>query len=100
MVCTRDYKELVTVPAMTQMGAEVLLDEGKCIVSKNERKITIGHMVDNKLYMVNTEEYANHATAKASSLEQWHCRFGHLNYTYVNRLVQSKLVEGMSCSRG
>ena len=63
-------KNLLWVPAMTQMGAEVLFDEGKCIVQKNERKITIGHMVDNKLYMVNTEEYANPATAKAPSLEQ------------------------------
>ena len=61
---------LLSVPAMTQMGAEVLFDERKCIVSKNERKITITHMVDNKLYMVNTEEYANPATAKAPSLEQ------------------------------
>ena len=38
---------------MTQMVAEVLFDEGKCIISKNERKVTIGHLVDSRLYMVN-----------------------------------------------
>ena len=32
-------KNLLSVPAMTQMGADVLFDEGKCIISKNEKKI-------------------------------------------------------------
>lgn len=55
-------KNLLSVPAMTQMGAEVLFDEGKCIISKNERKVTIGHLVDSKLYMVNTDGEAHIAS--------------------------------------
>ena len=85
---------------MMQMGAEVLFDEGKCIISKNERKVTIGHLVDSKLYMVNTDGEAHIASATSQSLEQWHCRFSHLNYSYIDRLIKGKLVEGMSCSSG
>ena len=49
---------------MTQMGAEVLFDNGKCSITKDGRTINIGHIVDNKLYTLNTEEYAYIATAK------------------------------------
>ena len=49
--------------------------------------------------MVNTEEHAHIATEKPS-LEQWHCRFGHLNFSYVNKLAQGNLVEGMTHTTG
>lgn len=49
-------KDLLSIAAMTQMGAEVLFDERKCIISKNERKVTTGHLVDSKLYMVTQME--------------------------------------------
>ena len=93
-------KNLLSVPAVTQMAAEVLFDEGKCIISKNERKATIGHLVDSKLYVVNTDGEAHIASTTSQLLEQWHCRFGHLNYSYIDRLIKGKLVEGMSCSSG
>ena len=47
-------KNLLSLSAMTQMGAEVLFNDGKCVISKDGREITIGRLVDNKLYMVNT----------------------------------------------
>ena len=49
--------------------------------------------------MVNTEEHAHIATEKPS-LEQWHCRFGHLNFSYINKLAQGNLVEGTTHSSG
>ena len=76
----------------------VLFDGGKYIISKNERKFTIGHLVDSKLYMANTDGEAHIASATSQSLEQQHCRFGHLNYSYIDRLIKGKLVEDMSCS--
>ena len=85
---------------MMPMGAEVLFNEGKCIISKNERRVTIGHLVDSKLYMVNTEGEAHIASMPSQSLEQWHCWFGHLNYSYIDHLIKGKLVEGMSYSSG
>ena len=93
-------KNLLSVSAMTQMGAEVLFNDGKCVISKDGREITIGHLVDNKLYMVNTDEEAHIASATSPSLEQWHCRFGHLNHTYIDQLIKDKLVKGMNCSAG
>ena len=84
-------KNLLSIVGMTQKGAEVLFDERKCIISKNERKVTTGHLVDSKLYMVNTDGEA-HITKAIS--------FGHLNYCYIDRLIKGKLVEGMSCSSG
>ena len=63
-------KNLLSVPAMTQMGAEVLFDEGKCITSNNEKKVTIGHLVDSKLYMVNTDGEAHIASTTSQSLER------------------------------
>ena len=93
-------KNLLSVPAMTQMGADVLFDEGKCIISKNERKFTIGHLLDSKLYIVNRDGEAHIASTTSQSLEQWYCRFGDFNYSYIDRLIKGKLVEGMSCSSG
>ena len=87
-------------PAMTQMGAGVLFGEGKCIISKNERKVTGGHLVDSKLYMVDTDGEAHIASTTSQSLEKWHCRFGYLNYSYIDRLVKGELVEGRCCSSG
>lgn len=84
-------KNLLSGSAMTQMGAEVLFNDGKCDVTKDGRTISIGHIIDSQLYMVNTEDYAHIATAKPS-LEQWNCRFGHLNFGYVNKLAQGTLL--------
>ena len=53
-----------------------------------------------ELHMVNTDGDAHIASATSQSLEQWHCRFGHLNHSYIDRLIKGKLVEGMGCSSG
>ena len=50
--------------------------------------------------MVNTDGEAHIASATSQSLEQWHRRFGHLNHSYIDRLIKGKLVEGMSFSSG
>ena len=36
-------------------------------------------------------------TDSGPSLALWHCRLGHLNYTYVNQLVKKEMVDGMNC---
>ena len=48
--------------------------------------------------MVNTDEEAHIASAQSPSHEQWHCRFGHLNHTYIDQLIKDNLVEGTNCS--
>ena len=92
-------KNLLSVPAMAQMGAEIRFDKVKCIVLKDKKQCNIGHLSDEKLYNVNTPEYAQlSATSSASSLRLWHCRLGHLNYHYVDCLVKNELVHGMKYS--
>ena len=76
-------KNLLSVSAMTQMGAEVLFNDGKCYVTKDGKTIQLGQIIDSKLYMVNTEEHL-HITTEKPSLGQWHCRFGHLNFNLIN----------------
>ena len=90
-------KNLVSVSTMTQKGAEVLFENDKCYVTKDGKTINIGRLLNNNLYVINTEpDCANIASSKAS-LEVWHCRYGHINYKYVNELSQKKMVVGMSC---
>ena len=92
-------KNLLSVPAMAQMGAEVRFDKEKCILMKDNKQYNIGHVLDGKLYRVNTPEYAQlSATSSAPSLELWHCRLGHLNYNYVDCVVKKELVHGMKFS--
>ena len=65
----------------------------------NDKTMNIGHLTNSNLYVINTEpDFANVASSKAS-LEVWHCRFGHINYEYVNELSQKKMVVGMNCSK-
>ena len=92
-------KNLVSVSAMTGKGAEVLFENDKCYVTKDKKPMNIGHLANSNLYVINTEpDFANVASSKAS-LEVGHCRFGHINYKYVNELSQKKMVVGMNCSK-
>ena len=68
-------KYLLSVPAMAQMGAEIRFDKDICIVLKDHKQYNIGHVLDGKLYRVNTPEYAQlSATLSVPSLGLWHCR--------------------------
>ena len=92
-------KNLLSVPAMAQMQAEVGLDEEKCYIIKNGKRINIGHFNESKLFVVNTQpDYVNVTTTKAPSLQQWHCIYGHLNFGYINKLAEGNLVTGMKYS--
>ena len=91
-------KNLLSVPAMALMGAEIRFDKDKCLILKDSKEFVIGHLLSDKLYTVNTIEYAQVSkTDSAQSLEVWHCRLGHLNYTYVNQLVKKEMVDGLKC---
>ena len=60
-------KNLLSLPAMTQKGAEVLFESDKCYVTKNGTTMHIGHLISNNVYMINTEpQCSNVASGKAS----------------------------------
>ena len=89
-------KNLLSVPAMALMGAEVKFDSGSCIIAKDGKEFIIGSLLDKKLYEVNIAEHANVAHNN-KSCRMWHCRLGHLNYDYINELVKKEMVKGMDC---
>ena len=83
---------------MALMGAEIRFDKDKCLVLKNGKEFVIGCLPDDKLYTVNTVEYAQVLTTdNGPSLEVWHNRLGHLNYNYMNQLMKKEMVDGMNC---
>ena len=89
-------KNLLSVPAMTQKGAEVLFESDKCYVTKNGVTMNIGHLISNNLYVINTEPHCANVASGKASMELWHCRYGHLNYKYVSELKKKHMVDGMS----
>ena len=91
-------KNLLSVSSIAKNGGIVKFDEQRCTVSKEGKNITIGNIVDGKLYRVNTSEFDNVATSSTPDLDVWHCRFGYLNHDYVNRLAKKQLVDGMKYS--
>ena len=96
-------KNLLSVPAMPQMEAEVRFDKDKCVVVKGGEHHTIGHSVGGKLYCVSVPppDSANFTSViPAMSKDIWHCRFGHLNGTDVDKLVKSNMVVGMKMAAG
>ena len=71
---------LLSVPAMASMGAEIYFDKDTCLVRKNSQEFVIASLLPDKLYIVNSAEYAQVSTANsAPSPAVWHLRLGHLN---------------------
>jgi len=92
-------KALISVPAMTQMGAEVIFDKDKCIALKGDKKLLFGNLVDRKLYRESTPEFLNVTVISyKTTMQTWHCRYGDLNYGYLIQLVNKKMVEGLESS--
>ncbi len=89
-------KNLLSVPTMASMEAEVHFDKEKCIVSKDGKNFVIGQLVNGMLYTVNAVEFAHPSTANEETPEIWHQRLGHLNHNYVDQMKKKDLVTGMN----
>ena len=89
-------KNLLSVPAMISMGAEVKFKNEECIVSKEGKDYVIGKLVNGTLNTVNTVELAQSATDQTA--EVWHQRLGHLNNNSVDQLAKKEMVTGMNCT--
>jgi hypothetical protein len=89
-------KNLLSVPAMITMGAEVKFKSEECIVSKEGKDYAIGKLVNGAPYIMNTIELA-HSTIHQTA-EVWHQRLGHLNNNSVNQLAKKGMVTGINCT--
>ncbi len=72
-------RNLLSVQAMSKLGATVVFKEDECRISKDSKLIGIGTM-HGKLYMLKviSEEYVNVMKKNNLIMKLWHCRFGHL----------------------
>ena len=58
---------------MAQMGAEARFDKEKCTVFKDGKNITIGYVLEGKLYRANTPDFAQLSTvSNLPSMKIWH----------------------------
>ena len=91
-------KNLLSVRAMTKLGASVDFEGNMCRISRNSKLLAVGEM-QGKLYILKVipDEHINIARDN-NDLQLWHCRFGHLGMDNVSKLVKSKMVEGMVCN--
>ena len=86
-------KNLLSVSAMAQMGAEIYFHKEKCTIIKNCRNIVNGRMLNGKLFRVNTPEFLHPSTmSNPPALDIWHQRLGHLNHEYFHQSKGKDLV--------
>ena len=90
-------KNLLSVQAMTKLGATVDFVGNQCKITRNSKLLAIGEM-QQKLYVLKCCQDINVNIARENSdMQLWHCRFGHLGIDNVSKLVKGKMVEGMNC---
>ena len=91
-------KNLLSVQAMTRLGASVEFERNKCRIMRNSKSLGTGEMQG--LYILKVVptciEHMNIAKEN-TDMGLWHNRFGHLGYDNVSKLIKGKMVEGMNC---
>ena len=95
----RDLKRnLLSVRAMTKLGAFVEFEGNRCQISRNSKLLAIGELQE-KLYILKVipNEHLNIAREDVD-MQLWHCLFGHLGMDNMSKLAKSKMVDGMSCN--
>ena len=92
-------KNLLSVKAMTNMGAVITFDKDKCMVTKGDVKFVLGQDYGSKLYRVNIvdndKKVLKESAYIAHNCNLWHYRFGHMNSKYIEQLINKNLVHGM-----
>ena len=117
-------KNLLSVRAMTRLGAEVRFVWDKCLLVKDNKSIEIGSSLNGSLYIFNSSVARSPQSAYISSvpppppvvappvvapppesvvpstLTLWHQRFGHLNLNDIKRLSRNDdVVIGMNVNK-
>ena len=97
----RIQTKLLSLPTVTERGAEVQFKGQFCKIIINDKPFTIGHK-HGKLYKLNSEpihtSYLGSTVNEDKSQSIWHCRMGHLGSDNLKKLLKDELVDGMDCS--
>ncbi len=77
-------KNLLSVRAMTHLGALVRLESEKFKIIRKSKVLEIGE-IKGKFYIFKTSSVqANNTESNNSDLELWHCRLGHLGHLLLS----------------
>lgn len=90
-------KNLLSVRAMTKLGAAVEFAGDECRISRNGKELAVGEL-HGKLYVLKLvqEEHAKVAREGSGDKQLWHCRLGHLGMSNLEKLCKEEMVEGMT----
>ena len=90
--------KLLSLPSMTEKGAEVHFKGQFCKVIIDGKLFSIGHK-HGKLYKLNSEPMHTSCFGstgdRGSSLSLWHLRYGHLGYDNLKSLNSKSMVNGL-----
>lgn len=90
---------LLSIPAATKQGTQVLTTEKFMSFRQNDREVALAYRKGDA-YWLNFKviEPSQHFCA-AATLEDWHKRFGHVSSEVVERMQKSNAVLGMEISQ-
>lgn len=95
----RIKKQLLSIPAMINKGAEVHFKDSTCAIIIDDNIMKIGQR-DGKLYKLNTKEmttaYFTSEGMANNSIKLWHSRYGHLGYGNLKLMSTKAMVNGLS----
>lgn len=85
---------LLSVHQLIKNGNSVSFDENSCKIFNTNNVLVATASLNNNVYKLNiTDQQANFLAGNVSS-EVWHCRLGHLNGSYMNKMYE--LVNGLT----
>ena len=97
----RIQNKLLSLPTVTEKGAEVQFKGQFCRIIIDDKSYTIGHKYG-KLYKLNSEpvqtSYFGSTAGGNRSQSIWHYRLGHLGANNMKKMLKEGLVDGMDCS--
>ena len=91
---------LVSVSLLWKVGVMILFDSDKIILIRNDVFARKGYC-NQGFFMLNVSKHINKNTSSSSfyivdSCDIWHGRLGHMNLSYINKMVDLSLIPKLS----
>ena len=87
-------KNLLSVKAMTDLGALIQCEGQKCKIVRNSKVLGIGE-VQGKLYILKTISEQANTVEDSSNPELWHYRSGHLGMENMRKCSEKNMAIGI-----
>ncbi|KAJ9684091.1 hypothetical protein PVL29_016537 [Vitis rotundifolia] len=91
---------LVSVSLLGKAGVRILFDSDKIVLTKNDAFVGKGYC-NQGLFLLNVSDIINNNASSSSayivdSCDIWHGRLGHVNFSYMKRMVELSLIPKLS----